>query len=120
MKRVRKTNPRILKLISDLKAKARKQNVSLWREIAEKLEKPSRNYAEINMSRINRNSKENDVLIVPGKVLGAGVLKHPVTVAALSFSDAASTQISKLNGKCLTIEQLMELNPEGKGVKIFR
>lgn len=120
MKRIKKTDPRILKLISDLRNKSREQNVKIWRDVAERLEKPSRHYAEVNLSRINRYTKENDVLVVPGKVLGAGVLKHAVTVAALDFSSAAATQISSLNGKCLTIEEIVKQNPKGEGVRIFQ
>jgi large subunit ribosomal protein L18e len=120
MKRMRKTDSRIIKLISDLKAKSREQNVKIWRDIAERLERPRRGYAEVNLSRINRYTEENDVLVVPGKVLGSGNLNHSVTIAALGFSSSAAKQILSLNGKCLTIEQLMDLNPKGKGVRIFQ
>ncbi|MEM2925553.1 MAG: 50S ribosomal protein L18e [Methanocellales archaeon] len=120
MKRIRKTNSRIIKLINDLKAKSREQNVKIWRDIAERLEGPRRNYAEVNLSRINRYTKENEVIVVPGKVLGSGTLDHAVTVAALDFSSSAAKQILSLNGKCLTIEELLNLNPKGRGVRIFQ
>jgi large subunit ribosomal protein L18e len=120
MKALKKTNPRILKLIFDLKAQSRDQKVNLWRDIAERLEKPARNYAAVNISKINRHTKENEVILVPGKVLGSGAMDHPVTVAALNFSAAAEEIISGANGKCMTIEQLMKANPAGKGVRIIR
>jgi len=120
MKSNKKTNPRILQLIADLKTKSREQNVGIWRDIALRLDKPNRLYAEINLSKINRYSKENETVIVPGKVLGTGNISHPVTVAALNFSMTAEMLIADAQGKCLSIEQLMETNPTGKGVRILK
>ncbi len=120
MKALKKTNPRLSKLIYDLKAQSRKQNVPLWRDIAERIEKPARHYAAVNISKINRYTKENETVLVPGKVLGTGNMDHPVTVAALNFSIVAEELIGSANGKCMTIEQLMQANPAGKGVRIIR
>jgi large subunit ribosomal protein L18e len=120
MKSIKKSNPRVLQLITDLKAKSREQNVGIWRDIAERMEKPARHYAEINLSKINRYSKENETIIVPGKVLGTGDLDHPVTVAALNFSLTAEILIDDAKGKCMSIEQLMKTNPTGKGVRILK
>jgi large subunit ribosomal protein L18e len=120
MKAINKTNPRLSKLIFDLKAQSREQKVPLWRDIAERFEKPARHYAAVNVSKINRHTKENEVVLVPGKVLGTGVIDHPVTVAALNFSMVAEELISGADGKCMTIEQLMKANPAGKGVRIIK
>lgn len=120
MKSLKKTNPRLFKLISDLKSQSREQKVSFWRDIAERLEKPTKHFAETNISKINRYSKENETILVPGKVLGTGQIDHPVTVAALNFSFTAEELIKQANGKCITIEQLMQTNPTGKGVRIIK
>ncbi len=120
MKSIKKTNPRLLKLIFDLKAKSRDQNVGFWRDIAFRLEKPDRHYAQVNVSKLNRYTKDNEIVIVPGKVLGTGVIDHPVTVAALNFSLTAEELITAANGKCISIEQLMQTTPAGKGVRIIK
>lgn len=120
MKALKKTNPRLSKLIFDLKAQSREKNVPLWKDIAERFEKPARHYAAVNVSKINRHTKENEVVLVPGKVLGTGVIDHPVTVAALNFSVVAEELINGANGKCMTIEQLMKMNPAGKEVRIIK
>jgi large subunit ribosomal protein L18e len=120
MKNNKKTNPRISTLIDALKAKSREQNVGIWRDIAMRLDKPTKHYAEINLSKINRYSKDNETVIIPGKVLGTGNIEHPVTVAALNFSLTAEQIIANAQGKCLSIEQLMETNPTGKGVRILK
>lgn len=126
MRRRRKTNPRINKLIEDLKRIARENNAPIWKDIATRLEKPRRNYAAVNLSKINRYSNANDTILVPGKVLSAGAIEKPVTVAALGFSKKALEKISnyrdsegKGKGKCISIEELVENNPKGSGVKII-
>lgn len=124
MRRKRKTNPRIAKLIEDLKKIARENSAPIWRDIAKRLEKSRRNYAAVNLSKINRHSDANDTILVPGKVLSAGAIEKPVTVAALGFSKKAFEEISKCGdgkekGKCVSIEELVENNPKGSGVKII-
>lgn len=118
MKHNYKTNLQLLNLISDLKKQSREKESILWRDIALRLEKPTRNYPEVNLSRINRHTKDNDLILIPGKVLGAGELEHKLTVAALNFSESARSKITAAGGACLSIQELMAKNPEGSGVKI--
>jgi large subunit ribosomal protein L18e len=115
-----KTNPRIVRLIGDLKAASRESSAPLWRDIAKRLEKPRRNYAAVNLSKINRHTKSNDTVLVAGKVLATGDLEHSVTIAALSFSGQAMSKILGAGGKCLTIEKLVQEHPKGSGIKILR
>lgn len=119
MKHNYKTNPQILDLISGLKKQSREKKVPLWRDIALRLERPSRNYSEVNLSRINRYTEEKDVVLIPGKVLGAGELDHGLTVAAISFSANAKNKIIAAGGSCLTIGELMGANPQGSMVRII-
>jgi len=115
-----KTNPQLIALITDLKAKTRENGAAVWRDIALRLEKPKRNWAEANLSKLERYAKEGDTVIVPGKVLAAGSVTKKITVAAYSFSDAAAAGISAAGGKTMTIRELMEANPEGSNVRIMR
>ncbi len=119
MKHNYKTNPQLLDLISGLKKQSREKEVPLWRDIALRLERPTRNHSEVNLSRINRYTKEKDVVLIPGKVLGAGELDHQLTVAAVSFSANAKSKITAAGGSCLTINELMGMNPEGSRVRII-
>lgn len=119
MKNNYKTNIQLLGLISGLKKQSRDNEVPLWRDIAVRLEGPTRNQRAVNLSRINRYTKEKDFILVPGKVLGAGELDHQITVAALGFSGNARNKITAAGGSCLTIEELMAKNPEGSRVRIM-
>jgi large subunit ribosomal protein L18e len=57
-------------------------------------------------------------VVVPGKVLAAGNISHPVNVAAFAFSEQARAKILKAKGKCLSISDLMKKNSKGTNVKI--
>lgn len=116
----RKTNPRLASLISLLKNTSRENEVNLWRDIADRLEAPCRNFAEVNLSKINRYAANGETIIVPGKVLGTGMLDLSVKVAALNFSQSASEKIRQANGECMSIEELISVNPTGSRVRILR
>ncbi|MBP2132102.1 large subunit ribosomal protein L18e [Methanomicrobium sp. W14] len=117
-----KTNPRYTALVTMLREASRANEAGIWREIAKRLEAPSKNFAEVNLGKINRYAREGETLIVPGKVLGSGILDTgvSVSVAALNFSDAAASKIKDAKGTCMTIEDLVKTNPEGKKIRILR
>lgn len=102
-----------------LKKKSKSSKSAIWLDIANKLSKSRRKRITVNISRIARYTKENDEVIIPGKVLGAGSIEHPVNVAALNFSDQARVKILDSKGKCLTIKELVEMNPKGTKVIVM-
>jgi large subunit ribosomal protein L18e len=118
VKRTGPTNPYLRKLIEDLKSKSIELNAPIWRTVAEKLEKPRRQRVAVNLSRIDRYTEKNEVVIVPGVVLGSGRISKPVSIAAWRFSKQAEEKIEKAKGECLSIQQLARKNPKGSGVKI--
>lgn len=113
------TDINVRKLIRKLKKQSRIEQVNIWRDISERLLSPRRQRAEVNISRINRYTKDGDTVLVPGKVLGAGKIDHKIYVAALSFSENARKKIEATGGKCLTIEELMQMNPRGSNIIIM-
>jgi len=115
----RKRNHTLVKLIQDLKTLSREHDAPIWRTIAKKLEGPSRNWAEVNISRIARHSKEGETLIVPGKLLGAGLISFSVIIAAYNISNQAKHKIEAAGGKILTIRELSESHPDGTGIRIM-
>ncbi|OPX67392.1 MAG: 50S ribosomal protein L18e [Methanoregulaceae archaeon PtaB.Bin056] len=116
----KKTNPRLVNLISLLKDTSRQNEVNVWRDVAMRLEAPARNYAEVNLSKINRYAGDGEIIVVPGKVLGSGMLESSVKIAALTFSASAATKILEANGQCLTIEELLKDNPKGSKIRVLR
>jgi large subunit ribosomal protein L18e len=115
-----KTDPALIALIGNLKALTRENGAAVWRDIALRLEKPKRNWAEMNLSALDLYTKDGETIIVPGKVLAAGSISKKITVAAYSFSDAARTAITASGGKAISIADLMAANPKGSKVRIMR
>ena len=120
MKRTGTTNEYMQTLILDLKREGSLHKSALWKTLASELSKPTRIRSVVNVSRINRFTAENEVVVVPGKVLGSGTVDHSVTVAAFSFSESAKKRIEEAKGKYLTIYELLQSNPEGKKVRLMK
>ena len=91
----------------------------IWKKVSKKLSGPRREAVEANLYRINNKTKENDVIVVPGKILGIGEIDHKLTIACLNCSKTARKKIETSGSKLLSIEELLEQNPEGKEVKVF-
>ncbi|TET91111.1 MAG: 50S ribosomal protein L18e [Methanomassiliicoccales archaeon] len=119
MGKLRKRNEHLIKLIEELKILSYKKNARIWKDIAKRLSKPSKNWAEVNISRIARHAKKKETILVPGKLLGAGSIDIPLTVAAFNSSESAKKKIEKAGGKAITIQELMKANPKGSSIRIM-
>lgn len=113
------TNTYLAELIGNLKKKSIETNEKIWKRIAKDLEKPTRSRRQVNLSRINRVTKKDEVIIVPGKVLGTGVLNHSLTIVAWSFSNGALQKMEHANAKALHIKDLMKESSKGKKIRII-
>ena len=119
MKRTGPTNPLLKELITELKKRSSEQSVNIWKRIALDLEKPSRQRRIINLSRIDKYTKENETIIVPGKVLGTGNLNHKLTISAFQFSESAKEKITKAGSTIASLLELSKEKPDGKKIKII-
>lgn len=119
MKRTGPSNPSLQQLISELKQAAHAQKAPLWGRIAFDLEKPARHQRTVNVYHIERFARDGETVLVPGKVLGTGMIRRKVTVAAFTFSQQAAEKIAKSGGKALAIRELLRENPGGKNVRVF-
>lgn len=113
------SNPERIKNIRLLERKSKQEKAEIWKVLARHLSKSKRSRIAVNLSHINRHSKENETVVIPGKTLAAGKLSHPVKIAAFSFSKQAREKIQEAGGKCLMIEELLDENPRGSNVKIL-
>jgi large subunit ribosomal protein L18e len=119
MRKTGPTNEHLKDLVLDLKRHSYSQDAKIWRRIASDLERSSRQRRVVNLSRLNRFTKENETVVVPGKVLGSGSMDHSIVIAAFAFSNNAKEQIEKAKGKCMSIDELAKQNPKGKDVRII-
>jgi len=113
------TNPEHIKILRLLRKTSNDAEANVWKTVAEKLEAPKHKRVSVNISRMNRYSSDGETVVVPGKVLGAGSLDHKLSVAAFSFSKLAKEKIESAGGECLTIQAILDKNPQGAGVKVI-
>ncbi|MCE4610746.1 MAG: 50S ribosomal protein L18e [Desulfurococcales archaeon] len=119
MRRTGPTNTLLRTLISQLRKASRTYKAPVWRAVAELLERPRRRRVEVNLSKINRYAREGEMIIVPGKVLGAGKLDKKVTIAAYSFSRSAIEKIKLSGSRAMTILDALRENPRGRKTRII-
>jgi large subunit ribosomal protein L18e len=91
----------------------------IWRALQEELVGPRANRREINVRRLAEITSADEVVVVPGKVLGTGSLGHKLTVCAFSISETAARKITESGGKVVTFDDLINKHPDGKGVRII-
>ena len=109
------SNHHTRKLIRDLwKTKRR-----IWRRTSEIIGKPARNRVEINLFRLNKITKDNDIVLIPGKILGSGNMDHSITCASLNISTLAEEKLKNAKCSVLSIHELMEKYPTGSGIRLL-
>ncbi len=115
---IRRKNQELEELIKLLRKASIDNDVKIWKRVADDLDKPSRIRRKVNIYKLSESTKKDDLVVVPGKVLGMGDLKHDIKVAAYSFSDEAYKKIND-KGKTMSLKELIKNNPKGKKVRII-
>lgn len=110
----KKTNPELVKTIIEAKKK------KSWIEIAGILSSPRINKININLDKINREAKEGETIIVPGKVLSQGEISKKVKIVALNFSEKAKEKILKAKGETISIMDEIKKNPDAKNMRVIK
>ena len=98
-------------LVADMK----KSKAAIWEDIAARL---ARNI-EVNVGKLARITKKNDVVAVPGKVLGGGEIAHALVIGAEKFSVSARAKIEAVGGHPISLKELAQKHADGKGVRII-
>lgn len=122
VKRVISTNLFKRRLLRRLERLAKESGQPVWEHVANILSRPRRRRAAINLGRINRLSEDGDVIVVPGKVLGAGSLNKRLTIIAESFSKTALEKIKESGGTAYTLYEAVErpsVAHSNKGLKVL-
>ena len=120
MAREAKNNPDLVSLIADLKAASRNHEAPIWRAVARRLEKPRSRHAAVNVAEIARTVGDDKTVLVPGSVLGAGLIQKSVIVSGLRCSAGAKEKIEAAGGRFISLHELMAWNPTGSGVRVMR
>ena len=120
MKVTGRTDPNKISLIRFIKQSGIKNNAAIWKKLSKELSVSNRNRTMVNLSHINRVTKSGDEIVIPGKVLGAGVLSHKLNIAAENFSSSAREKITAAGGQCLSFEEIITKNPKGANIRLLK
>ena len=113
------TNQVVIHMAKDLKKASTKNDAPIWAKLAEYALKPSIARRDLNLNRIDQLTKDNDIVVFPGKVLGTGNISHKITLFSFSISNSAANKIIESGGKLISHSELIEQNPTGKGVVLL-
>jgi large subunit ribosomal protein L18e len=112
----KKNSPELVSTIID----AKKTGENFWVGIASILCSSSRTRSRINLEKINKETKQGEKVVVPGKILSLGELDKKVTIIALSFSKEAIDKIKKSKSEYKYILEEIKENPKAQGLKILK
>jgi large subunit ribosomal protein L18e len=96
---------------------AKKQKA--WLKIGNILAYPRRKKVTANLDKIDKESKEGDTIIVPGKVLGQGEISKKIVLVAFSFSEEAEKKLKAKKCEIKSIKEEIKANKNLQGVKII-
>jgi large subunit ribosomal protein L18e len=113
------SDPNTRALINALRKTSMKHDVRIWKRVAEMIAQPARHRPAVNIGKIERHTSAGDIVVVPGKILGSGIITHKVTVAALNASSTARSAIIEAGGSVMSIDELLTQAPKGRGVMII-
>ncbi len=85
-----------------------------WKSVYKKVAVPARRSASVDIYKIGKYSKDNDIVVVPGKVLGSGKLDHKVRIAAIDYSASAEKALRGSGSSIMSINELYDLTNKEK------
>jgi large subunit ribosomal protein L18e len=112
-------NPQLQELIIELKKASIQNDAPVWKRIATILEGSTQRRPVVNLSKIEKYARDEEIILVPGKVLSMGILTKKITIAAHTFSHSAVEKIKASGSKAITLHELLKKNPDGSKVRIL-
>lgn len=109
----RKTNFELVETITHAKKH------KAWLRVADKLAGPRRTRVAINLNQIDRESKDGETIVIPGKVLGEGNVNKKLRIVAWNFSESAIKKLKEKKCEAIMISEEIKKNPEGKRIRII-
>ncbi len=113
------TNQIVIQMVKELKQASTKNDAPIWLKLAKLALKTSSSKRVVNLTRINDFTKEGEVIVVPGKILGTGNVSHKITLSSFSISNSAAKKIIESGGNIISFKEMIEKFPTGKGVRII-
>ena len=113
------TNQVVIQMAKELKQASSKNDAPIWSKLAKLALKTTVSRRVVNLNKIDEVTKENAVIVVPGKVLGTGNISHKITLSSFSISNTAAKKILESGGTIISFAEMIKQFPTGKGVTII-
>lgn len=113
------TNQVVVHMAKELQVASKKNKAPIWSKLAEMALSPTKTKRVLNLGQIDRHVSDNDIVVVPGKVLGTGKISHKITLCSFSISTNGAKKVIQSGGKIVDFASLIKSNPTGKGVRII-
>lgn len=91
-----------------------------WINVASELSKPRRLIKNMNLEEIDKQTKEGESVIIPGKVLSKGDLNKKIKVIALSYSENARQKLLNNKNEINYIIDEIKKNPNASGLRLLK
>ncbi|HUW43394.1 MAG TPA: 50S ribosomal protein L18e [Bacillota bacterium] len=90
-----------------------------WIKVACVLSGPRRKAINLNLEDINKNSKDGETIIIPGKVLSQGEITKKIKIAAQGFSEKAKEKLEKAGIPVLSLIEEIKKNPSMEKCRVL-
>jgi len=108
IKKTQTTDKNLFDLIQNLRKLSNKTGVSLYRAVAFELSRSASQRCKVNVSKLNKLCKNKDTIIIPGTVLGDGLIEKSLTVIGFKATFGAIEKIEKAKGTFIKIEDFIK------------
>ncbi|MXY61428.1 MAG: 50S ribosomal protein L18e [Cenarchaeum sp. SB0665_bin_23] len=109
-------NEHIVRMARNLKRKSVTHKAPIWKKVSEFALKTTVSKRVINVNGIEKLTKDGDVVVFPGKVLGTGDITHSISLFCFDISRTAASKVRDAGGRILDYETLTNEKPTGTGV----
>jgi len=116
---ISKENSELVRLVVELRRAARAHHAPIWGSVADRLERPRHQLTPLNVGHLERLTRPDETVVVPGKVLANGPLSKRLVVGAFAYSTEARAKIHAAGGTALTLHDLLRSKPDGAGVRLL-
>lgn len=110
----RKTNTELVETII-----ASKKNIK-WRKIAEVFSGSRKNRKNMNLEDLEKEAKQGEIIVIPGKVLSQGELNKKIKIRAFDFSEKAKEKLKSAGCDFSSILEEIKSNPKADKVRIIK
>lgn len=112
-------NEHTVRMARNLRRKSTTHEAPIWKKVSEFALKTAVSKRVINVNGIEKLTKDGDVVVFPGKVLGTGDITHNISLFCFDISRTAASKVRNAGGRILDYKTLTDERPTGTGVVLL-